>query len=83
MGKIHIGKPKVVIHVQTTQKINGVKTEQKEVLGKTVGIGQKILVVLMRDPFAAIAKTIYIIDTYKTIFQVYQNIFSKPNAFRN
>ena len=49
--------------------------EQKEVLGKTVGNGQKILVVLMRDPFAAIAKTIYIIDTYKTIFQVYQKYF--------
>ena len=43
------------IDVQTMQIINGVKMEEKEVLGKKIGIGQQILMVWTRDPFAAFA----------------------------
>jgi len=35
------------------QKINGVKMEEKEVLGTKIGLGIQILLVWMRDPFAA------------------------------
>ena len=45
----------MVIDVQTMQQIDGVKMEEKEGLGKNVGIGQQILMVWTRDPFAAFA----------------------------
>ena len=48
----------MVLHVQTMLQINGVKTEEKEVLGKKIGIGQQILMVWTRDPFAAFAAQI-------------------------
>ena len=40
-------------YVQTMQKINGAKMEEKEVLGKKIGNGQLISMVWTRDPFAA------------------------------
>ena len=42
--------------VQTMQKINGVKMEEKEVLGKKIGNGKRIQMVRTRDPFAAFAE---------------------------
>ena len=45
----------MVIVVPTMQQINGVKMEEQEVHGKKVGIGQQILMVWTRDPFAAFA----------------------------
>ena len=48
----------MVLHVQTMPQINGVKTGEKEVLGKKIGIGQQILMVWTRDPFAAFAAQI-------------------------
>ena len=41
--------------MQTMQKINGVKMEEKELLGKKIGNGKRIQMVWTRDPFAAFA----------------------------
>ena len=41
--------------VQTMQKINGVKMEEREVLGKKIGSGKLIQMVWTRNPFAAFA----------------------------
>ena len=56
MWKIQVGKPLKASDVQTMQKINGVKMEEKEVLGKKIGNGKRIQMVWTRDPFAAFAE---------------------------